>query len=65
MATLGEGGRSLVEILEQPWTNGKDGVFVRFPIKTILQIKDDKILRHWDFADYDSYREQIDIQSKQ
>ena len=52
-------------MLPQSWTNGKEGVFVRFPIKTILQIKDDKIVRHWDFADYDSYREQIDIQSKQ
>ncbi|MEQ8924682.1 MAG: nuclear transport factor 2 family protein [Fulvivirga sp.] len=49
-------------VLPVSWTNGKDDVFVRIPIKTILQIKDGKILRHWDFADYDSYNEQIRVQ---
>ncbi|QSE96109.1 nuclear transport factor 2 family protein [Fulvivirga lutea] len=49
-------------VLPVSWTNGKDDVFVRIPIKTILQIKEDKILRHWDFADYNSYNEQIRVQ---
>lgn len=50
-------------ILPESWTGGKPNVLVSFPIKTILQIKDGKILKHYDFADYNTYNEQIKLQT--
>lgn len=50
-------------ILPASWTGGKENVYVQFPIKTILQIKEGKITKHYDFADYDLYHEQIRLQT--
>ena len=49
-------------VLPKAWTGGKDGVYVNIPIKTILQIKDGKIIKHFDFADYNVYNKQIALQ---
>lgn len=50
--------------LELPvsWTGGKKDVFVNVPIKTLLEVKEGKIVRHYDFADYTVYNQQISIQ---
>jgi len=50
--------------LELPvsWTGGKKDVFVNIPIKTLLEIKEGKVVRHYDFADYNSYNQQISVQ---
>jgi ketosteroid isomerase-like protein len=50
--------------LELPvtWTGGKKDVFVNIPIKTLLEVKGGKIVRHYDFADYNLYNQQISIQ---
>ena len=51
-------------VLPSAWTNGVKNVMVSFPIKTILQIKEGKILQHLDFADYDTYNQQIKLQTR-
>ncbi len=50
-------------VLPTEWT-GKDSgkVFISIPIKTLFQLKDGKIVTHYDFADYDSYNKQIQAQ---
>jgi ketosteroid isomerase-like protein len=48
--------------LPPSWTGGKEGVFVSIPIKTLLQVKNGKIVTHYDFADYNLYNQQISIQ---
>jgi limonene-1,2-epoxide hydrolase/ketosteroid isomerase-like protein len=50
--------------LELPisWTGGKKGLFVNVPIKTLLEVKEGKIVRHYDFVDYKLYNQQINIQ---
>ncbi|WP_436515629.1 nuclear transport factor 2 family protein [Ekhidna sp. To15] len=50
-------------ILPGAWTGGTEGVFVNFPIKTILKIEEGKIILHYDFADYNAYAHQIKIQT--
>ncbi len=50
-------------ILPESWVGGKKDVLVSFPIKTILQIKDGKVHKHWDFADYVTYQSQIALQT--
>lgn len=50
-------------VLPPTWTGGKENVLVSFPIQTVLQIIDGRVAQHWDFADYDSYRSQISIQT--
>jgi hypothetical protein len=37
-------------------------VFVAIPITTVLVFKDNKVISHTDFADYDSYQQQINWQ---
>ena len=37
-------------------------VFVAIPITTVLVFKDNKVISHTDFADYDSYQQQINLQ---
>lgn len=51
-------------VLPASWTGGVPHVYVNIPIKTILQIKDGKIYRHYDFADYSLYQQQIALQTK-
>ena len=51
-------------VLPPSWTGGVQHVYVNIPIKTILQIKDGKIYRHYDFADYSLYQQQIALQTK-
>ncbi len=50
-------------ILPSSWTGGNENVFVSIPIKTILQIKNGKVHKHWDFADYKTYQKQIALQT--
>lgn len=49
-------------VLPKTWTGGKEGVYVNIPIKTILQIKEGRIIKHFDFADYNVYNKQIALQ---
>lgn len=49
-------------VLPKTWTGGKEGVYVNIPIKTVLQIKEGKIIKHFDFADYNVYNKQIALQ---
>lgn len=52
-------------ILPDEWTpNSTDKVLVSFPIKTVLQFQDGKIINQKDFANYNLYRKQIGIQIK-
>lgn len=50
--------------LELPasWTGGKKGIFVNVPIKSLLEVKGGKIVRHYDFGDYNVYNQQINVQ---
>lgn len=49
-------------VLPASWTGGKKGVLVNIPVKTLLELKEGKIVRHYDFADYTAYNRQISIQ---
>ncbi len=53
-------------ILPEEWfgdkANGK--VFIALPVVTILKFAGDKIISHIDYADYNTYRQQIKLQMK-
>lgn len=52
-------------VLPDAWTpKSTDRVFVSFPIKTVLQFKDGKIISQQDFANYAQYNKQIGLQTK-
>ena len=52
-------------VLPDAWTpKSTDKVFVSFPIKTVLQFKDGKIISQKDFANYAQYNKQIGLQTK-
>jgi limonene-1,2-epoxide hydrolase len=53
-------------ILPDEWfgNNANGKVFVSLPIVTILKFVGDKIISHTDYADYNTYKKQIQLQMK-
>lgn len=50
-------------VLPSSWTGNAPGkVFVTLPIKSLLGFRDGKIIRQYDFADYNLYNKQIQVQ---
>ena len=60
--------QSLFEtIIPQAWLGPKGSefgkVFISIPVTTVLHFKDDKIIEHIDYADYNTYLKQIRLQT--
>lgn len=53
-------------ILPNRWfrDSNNEKIFISIPFLTILQIKNNKIISHTDYGDYDTYNKQIEAQIK-
>lgn len=53
-------------ILPKSWNGdtASEKIFVSVPMVTILRFKNQKIISHKDYVDYDSYKQQISLQLK-
>lgn len=50
-------------VLPSAWVPNNPGkVFISMPVKTLFQLKNGKIVKHYDFADYDLFNQQIRAQ---